>query len=612
MTLSLEELRRRNVFRVATFYVVAGWVLLQAGGLLFDTLGVPPWSLKLLLGLLVLGFPVALVFAWIYELTPEGLKREHEVVRDESITRVTARKLDALIIALLVMAIGLLLANFWSRRDTGLATDPAHAAVTASETSATHADGPASGDVVPPAAQASIAVLPFLNMSDDKANEYFSDGLTEELLNVLANVPGLRVIARTSSFAYKGKDVKIADVARDLDVDHVLEGSVRKSGNRVRITTQLIRAADSSHLWSETYDRNLDDIFAVQDEISNEVVGVLKVRLLPGARSLTGDVGGTHDARAYEAFLRGRHLRSQGEAEVTLRAALQELDEAIRLDPKYAQAYAAKAFVLHPLASNAYVPFDEGFAQARQAAQRALELAPDLAEGHLALAIVQSIVDSNVRGAVASMERALQLNPGSELVQRQYSALASSLGRHDAAIAAAQKAVALDPISASAQLNLAGALFAARRYAESEAAARRVLAQQPERASASAALGWALLMQGRYDEALQAFDAEPVRWARRNGRSLVFAMSGRTQEARRELQVFQKESGDYAALQYAEAEAQLGNLDAAMRWLETARRVHDPGLTGLAYTDPTLDPLRGDPRFQRLMAELGFDATPPT
>ena len=608
MTLSLEELRRRNVFRVATFYVVAGWVLLQAGGLLFDTLGVPPWSLKLLLGMLVLGFPVALVFAWIYELTPDGLKREHEVVRDESITRVTARKLDALIIVLLVVAIGLLLANFWTRRDT----DPAKATAGDSATSATRTDGPASGDMAPPTAQASIAVLPFLNMSDDKANEYFSDGLTEELLNVLANVPGLRVIARTSSFAYKGKDVKIADVARDLNVDHVLEGSVRKSGNRVRITTQLIRAADSSHLWSETYDRDLDDIFAVQDEISNEVVGVLKVRLLPGARSPTVDVGGTQDARAYEAFLRGRHLRSQGEAEVTLRAALKELDEAIRLDPKYAQAYAAKAFVLHPLASNAYVPFDEGFAQARQAAQRALELAPDLAEGHLALATVQSIVDGNVRGAVASMERALQLNPGSELVQRQYSALASSLGRHEAAIAAAQKAVALDPISAAAQLNLAGVLFAARRYTESETAARRVLALQPERSSASATLGWALLMQGRHDEALQAIDAEPVLWARRNGRTLVFAMSGRTQEARRELQIFQKEFGDNAALQYAEAEAQLGDLDAAMRWLETARRVHDPGLTGLAYTDPMLDPLRSDPRFQRLMAELGFDATPPT
>lgn len=616
MALSLAELRRRNVFRVATFYVVAGWVLLQAGGLLFDMLDVPKWSLKLLLGLLVLGFPVALVISWVYELTPEGLKREHEVVRDESITRITARKLDALVIALLVVAIGLLVANGWSQRGTGRDAGrdqrDSQSAVTETAAPTTSASAQATGSPAAAGMQASIAVLPFLNMSDDKTNEYFSDGLTEELLNVLANVPGLRVIARTSSFAYKGKDVKIADVARDLKVDHVLEGSVRKSGNRVRITTQLIRAADSSHLWSKTYDRDLDDIFAVQDEISNEVVGALKVRLLPGEKAPTVEVGGTHDARAYEAYLRGRHLRSQGEAEKTLRAALAELDEAIRLDPEYAMAYAAKSSVLQPLASNAYMPFDTGFAQSRQAAQRALDLAPDLAEGHLALASVQAVVDGNVRGAAASMERALQLNPGSEQVQRLYSSLASSLGRHEAAIAAAQKSVALDPISAAAQLNLAGALFSARRFAESEAAARRVLALQPDRASASAALGFALLMQRRYDEALQAFDAETVRWARLNGRSLVFAMSGKTQEARRELQAFQKAYGDNAAFQYAEAEAQLGNLDAAMNWLETARRVRDPGLTGFAYTDPTLDPLRKDPRFQRLIIELGFDATSST
>ena len=202
----LAELKRRNVFRVATFYLVAGWVLLQAGDLLFDTLGVPDWSLKLLLGLLVLGFPVALVFSWVYELTPEGIKREHEVERNASITARTAAKLDKLIVVLLVVAIGLLAADqFDSRRHEA---EGSRAAV-----DLPRAPGTAAPRVSPGAAQASIAVLPFLNLSEDKSNEYFSDGLTEELLNVLANVPGLRVIARTSSFAYKGKDVKISDVA---------------------------------------------------------------------------------------------------------------------------------------------------------------------------------------------------------------------------------------------------------------------------------------------------------------------------------------------------------------------------------------------------------------
>ena len=592
----LAELKRRNVFRVATFYVVAGWVLLQAGDLLFDTLGVPAWSLKLLLGLLVLGFPVALVFAWVYELTPEGIKREQEVDRNASITARTAAKLDKLVVVLLIVAIGLLIADrMTSHRQANEGMTAA--AMTGRAAAATRTGA---------APQASIAVLPFLNLSEDKSNEYFSDGLTEELLNVLANVPGLRVIARTSSFAYKGKDVKIADVARELDVDHVLEGSVRKSGNRVRITTQLIRASDSSHLWSENYDRNLDDIFAVQDEISKEVVDALKVRLLPGQEQLI-DVGGTHDPAAYEAFLLGRHKRDLGTAEATLRDALAAFDEAIRRDPRYAQAWAAKAGTLSALASNAYIPFDRGFEQVRQAAERALELAPNLAEAHIAVGYVRSILGNEVRTPFASFERALELNPGSENVQRLFSGYASSVGRHEAAISAAQKSVSLDPISPAAHLNLSGALFAARRYAEAEAAARRGLALQPDRASGPSALGWSLMLQGRHDEALAAFESEPVDWSRRNGRTLILARTGKVAEARRELAEFQKSYGDNAAVQYAEAEAQLGDLDAAMRWLEKARDIHDPGLTGVAFIDPMLDPLRKDPRYLRLMADLGFD-----
>ena len=598
----LAELKRRNVFRVATFYLVAGWVLLQAGDLLFGALGVPHWSLKLLLGLLVLGFPIALVLSWVYELTPEGVKRANEVDRDASIVGRTATRLDKLIVVLLVVAIGLLVAErVGSRREDREAAPSTTAARATSQASSATGDRPASG-----ATPVSIAVLPFLNLSEDKSNEYFSDGLSEELLNVLANVPGLRVIARTSSFAYKGKDVKISDVARELNVDHVLEGSVRKSGNRVRITTQLIRAVDSSHLWSENYDRNLDDIFAVQDEISKEVVDALKVKLLARpAQPL--EAGGTRDPAAYEAFLLGRYKRDLGTSETTLREALAAFNEAIRRDPEYAQAWAAKAGAISALASNAYIPYDQGFEQVRQAAEHALELAPNLAEAHIAVGFVRSILGNEVRTPFASFERALELNPGSETVQRLFSNYASSLGRHEAAMAAAQKSVTLDPISPAAHLNLSGILFGARRYAESEAAARRGLALQPDRASGPGALGWALMMQGRYEEALAAFDAEPVDWSRRNGRTLILARTGRTAEARRELAEFQQAYGTNAAVQYAEVEAQLGDLDAAMRWLGTARDIHDPGLTGYAFIDPMLDPLRKDPRFLRMMADLGFD-----
>ena len=545
------------------------------------------------------------MFSWVYELTPEGLKREHEVHPDASITARTAGKLNLLIIGLLVVAIGLGVANWYGHRAGRGTESGATSAQPASRTSAPAAAG--GGPTAPGgigAATVSIAVLPFLNMSDEKANEYFSDGLTEELLNVLANVPGLRVIARTSSFAYKGKDVKISDVARDLSVDHVLEGSVRKSGDKVRITTQLIRASDSSHLWSDTYDRNLDDIFAVQDEISKQVVDALKLRLLSNGGAPL-DVGGTRNPQAYEAFLLGRHYMTQGEAETTLRDALAAFEKAIGLDPAYAQAHAGKAGALFRLAANAYIPFDPGFAQSRQAAIRSIELAPDLAEGHLALGTVQTIVDGKV-SSTASAERAMQLNPGNAVVQRQYSQFMSTLGEHEAAIRAAQVVVTLDPISADAHGNMANALLGARRYAEAEVSARRALALAPGRGGAQALLGWALLLQGRNDEARAAFEAESVVWARLTGRALVLAMTGRKVDARRELAAFQAEFRDNASYQYAEIEAQLGDKDAAMRWLENARRVHDPGLVGTGFVDPMLDPLRGDPRFEKLMHELGF------
>jgi TolB-like protein/Tfp pilus assembly protein PilF len=594
----LSELKRRNVFRVALLYAVSAWVLLQVGDLLFDALDVPPWGLKLLLSLLLLGFPVAIAFSWVYELTPEGLKREHEVDRNASITSQTASRLNVLIVGLLVLAIGLVLGDRFFDRE---AATPGPAAASSAAPAAP--TGPAAG-ASPADSAASIAVLPFVNMSEEKANEYFSDGLTEELLNVLANVPGLRVIARTSSFAYKGKDVKIADVARELDVDHVLEGSVRKAGNRVRITTQLIRASDSSHLWSKTYDRDLNDIFAVQDEISDQVVDALKLRLLQEEKA--PEIGGTHDAKAYEAYLHGRFLRNQGEAETTLRAALAAFDEAIDLDPAYARAHAARAEALGVLASNAYLPFESGFEQARQSAKHAIELAPDLAEGYLTFGFILFSVDLDSAAAAAAGERALALNPGSFDVQRSYASFQSSMGRHDAAIAAAEKAVELDPIAPQAYVSLSSALVNARLYEKAEAVARRAVTLAPERPVVQGTLGLALHLQGRRKEALVAIDRERLDWIRMTGRALVFASSGQPDLARAELSAMQEKFGDAASYQYAQICAVLGDHDEAFRWLANARRVRDPGLMGNVLVDPVLDPLRKDPRFDELLRELGF------
>ncbi|HEX7375279.1 MAG TPA: hypothetical protein VF277_09895, partial [Steroidobacteraceae bacterium] len=517
----VSELKRRNVFRVAVLYGVASWVLLQVGDLLFGALAVPAWGIRLLLGLLLLGFPLALIFAWVYEMTPEGLKREHEVAPDASITGQTARKLDLTVIVLLVAAVALVAAdrylNHRARAPAAAATAPAAAA-------------PATGITAPAAAAVSIAVLPFVNMSDDKANEYFSDGLTEELLNVLANVQGMRVIARTSSFSYKGKEVKISDVARELNVDNVLEGSVRKSGSKVRITTQLIRAADSSHLWSETYDRDLNDIFQVQDEISGQVVDALKVRLLKGEAGAL-EVGGTKVSAAYEAYLKGRFLKNQGEAEETLKGALAAFDEAIRLDSQYARAYVGRSDSLWRLGSNAYVPVEDTFQKARQAAEHAIQLAPDLAEAYLSLSNPQFLVDLDLKSASSSVAKAVRLNPGSFDVQYAYSGYLSSLGRNDEALAAAQRAVELDPVSAASYANLSIALANARHYEDSLTAARRAQSIAPLRPTTHSNVGFALLLLGRLDEALAEFSRESVRWQRDTGRAITLARMGKAAEA---------------------------------------------------------------------------------
>jgi TolB-like protein/Tfp pilus assembly protein PilF len=591
----ISELKRRNVIRVALLYLVAAWVILQVSQLLFDVLKLPDWTSRLVLGLLVLGFPLSLIFSWVYELTPEGLKREHEIDPNQSITHATARKLDMVVGALLVVAIGMLAFDRYAGRERSAGGAESRAAPAAAPAPLQARSGPAS-----------IAVLPFVNMSDDKANDYFSDGLSEELLNVLAKVQGLRVIARTSSFAFKGKNATIADVAKTLDVDHVLEGSVRKSGDRVRITAQLIRAADSSHLWSETYDRTLQDVFAIQDEISSEVVDALKVRLL-GQNASKAEVGGTTNARAYEAYLQGLYSANQGEKETTLRKALAEFDHAIAEDPNYARAHAGRARMLGSLASNGYEPFESGFGGSREAAERARALEPELAEAWLRLAYITYAVDLDIAKARGQYDRALALDPGSAEVQSVYANFAVAIGQTERAIEAGSKAVQLDPIAPRPHVALSTAYYGARRYNEAIAVARRAERLDPNYPSVHGSIGYALLETGDLEGARAEFEKEPIEWQRLTGLAIVAAKLGHAEQARAGLATALGRLGEAAAYQYAEINAQLGDHDEAFRWLGVARRIKDPGLS-IVVVDPLMDPLREDPRYKKLTHELGFDA----
>ncbi len=320
------ELKRRKVFKVVIAYVIVAWLLLQVSDTLVPALHLPDWFHSGVAFVLILGFPVAIIFAWAFELTPEGLKKEKDVDRSESITHITSRKLDFVVIGLLVVALGYFAFDKFvldPSRDAELVQATTQAVteqvVTEQEASAE------SGN--------SIAVLPFVNMSDDASNEYFSDGLSEELLNLLVKIPQLQVAARTSSFSFKGKDVKIAQIARELNVSHILEGSVRKAGNRVRITVQLIKADDGFHLWSETYDRTLDDIFVVQDEIANAVVAALKVTLM-GAIPATRPT----DPEVYSLYLQAKYLNNLLGKE-DLEKALTAYEQALAIDPDYAPAW---------------------------------------------------------------------------------------------------------------------------------------------------------------------------------------------------------------------------------------------------------------------------------
>ncbi|KPK58033.1 MAG: hypothetical protein AMJ59_16815, partial [Gammaproteobacteria bacterium SG8_31] len=313
-----EELKRRNVVKVAVLYIVASWLILQVADVLSSLLPVPEWTGALVFLFLALGFPLVMTFSWVYELTPEGLKREQD-----------GRKINIVIIVMLVLAIATVVVDRLLPRQV-----PAVETAAVEESAAPGQADPSqlAAEKFAPPPDRSIAVLPFADMSPDKDQEYLSDGLSEELLNLLAKVPELRVASRTSAFSFKGKDVKIADVAAELNVAHVLEGSVRKAGNRVRITAQLIDAGTDVHLWSETWDRTLDDVFAIQDEIAANVVDELRVTLLGEAPTIEET-----DPEAYNLFLQARHLGRQGSGESMLRA-VDLLKQVLAMDPDYVPA----------------------------------------------------------------------------------------------------------------------------------------------------------------------------------------------------------------------------------------------------------------------------------
>ena len=446
----------------------------------------------------------------------------------------------------------------------------------------------------------SIAVLPFVDLSPTKDQGYFSDGLSEELLNTLAKNPKLRVAARTSSFQFKGKTGNIESIGKRLKVATVLEGSVRKSGNQVRIAAQLVSVADGYQLWSATYDRTLDNIFAVQDDIASSVAEALKVRLL--GRSQPSDRSSSRSGEAYNGYLQGKYFFERRSKE-SMERAVRYFEQSLQLDPGYAPAWAALAQARAGQADLGHVPADQGYREARQAAERALALDHGLAEAHAAMGWIKRSYDWDWSEADASFQRALKLKPGGASIVWRAAVLAATLGRFEEAVDLDRRSVQLDPLSVPAYSNLGLHAYRAGRLAEAEAAFKKALELNPEIPGPHSFLGRVYLAQSKPAAALAEMEREPRPIWRRQGLALAYQALGRRSEADAALAELIEKDRHSFAFQIAEVYAYRGEQDKTFEWLERAYVQRDVGLAEMKG-DPLLLSLKGDPRFAALLKKM--------
>jgi serine/threonine protein kinase/Tfp pilus assembly protein PilF len=446
----------------------------------------------------------------------------------------------------------------------------------------------------------SIAVLPFVNMSADKEQEYFSDGLAEELLNKLAQVPGLRVIARTSSFQFKGKNEDLRVIGKKLNTAYILEGSVRKQEKDLRITAQLVNASDGSHVWSQIYERRLDDIFAVQQDIADSVTNALKVALL--GEKFQSSASRSTNAEAYNAYLQGRYffeLRSKEDLE----KAVVYFERAIELDPKYAQAWASLASIRGRQADRGYLPLDEGYRKAEEAVGKAIALDENLAEAHAAFGRIKTIYDWDWAGADTEYKRALALDPGNANVLRQAATLGATLGRFDEAITMSRKAIEHDPLSVPAYNNLGIHFYYADRLQEATTSLQKALELNPQFPTTHVWLGRVYLAQSYHQKALAEMEKEPDPASRAFGLALAYQGLAQKKKADTALQnLIEKYQANWA-YQIAVVYAFRGEKDRAFEWLERAFAQRDGGLSQLKG-DPLLKNLESDPRYSKFLQKL--------
>ena len=580
-----KELKRRNVFKVAAAYVIVGWLIMQAGEVMGPALRLPEWINSALAFFLILGFPLAMFFAWAYEMTPEGVKKDRGADQDQSGAKTTKTLLNRAIVIALVLALAYISVDKFMlgpMRDVeileSVQTETVQAADIAdpvTEEKSTELDK-------------SIAVLPFVNMSDDAGNDYFSEGLSEELLNLLARIPELKVAARTSSFSFKDKDLEVTEIASRLKVAHVLEGSVRKQGNQLRITAQLIQADNGYHLWSETYDRQLDNVFQIQEDIAIAVVDALRITLL-------GEVPKTRrtDPAAYQLFLEGQYLKRQISQD-SLNRAIEAFKRAVEIDPAYVPAWAELADTYFWGGGSDELSFEERTALADQAIQTAISTDPDYAFAYYVRGISGFFANHNFKQGIEDFQHALELDPDDAFLVAAIGKGALLTGKFDLAITQYKAALAMEPVVPEFYWFLGKAYLSSGRLDDAEASFRTLLSLSPS-SYGNYDLWQTLLLKGELEAALAESDTS-------FRRAIIHHELGNAAVADEALADVIENAGPYAiAMVYGYR----GDVDKTFEWLDYMLENSDNFPTWILI-ETAFRSIHSDPRWESFLEKLGL------
>lgn len=579
----LTELKRRNVYKVAVGYGVVGWLVMQVAATIVPALHLPDSLTTAVVVIVLLGFPIAIVIAWAFEMTPDGMKRTENISPNEKLPQWSQRKFVAFFATLALIAAALFV--FQMVRSHAPASDRTEQV---------------------PAAEKSIAVLPFLNQSGDPGDEYFSDGLSEELISALAQVNQLKVIARSSSFRFKGKNEENKTIGEKLGAKALLEGTVRKQGEHVRIVAELVNAADGTELWSQTYQRELKDIFAVQAEIAGAVAEALELKLLGRVNQAVRNA--PQSAEAHNAYLQGHFYFNRRNMD-DYRKAIAFFDQAIQLDPNYALAYAERSEAWTWIADQSEEQQKETWAAAARDAEKAAAINPQLAEAHSALGWVRFFSEWKFDEGLAELRRAHELAPGNANVKDLLSSVLVFLGKFPESEKLARKAIELDPLTFQARIGLARILTYEKQYDEAMAVAARAAELQPTAASSHRWQVVISVLRGDGETALREARLEPNEAYRNFCLALAHAARGDQRAADAALAELIAKNKNIAAYQIAEVYAYRGETDKAFEWLQTSFATHDTGTLSLLI-DPLLEKLRPDPRYRALLAKTGLPMSP--